>query len=137
MRIAHLIALWAVFQMLPHSTATAEPPVDYRVSLPAPQTQMVDLAVTIRQVKDQTIDFCLPIWRPGRYVVLDPAATVREVEAFDDHDQPLTLEKTDKSTWRVQTHQAGTVTLRYRVYANSLGDRTRHVDDTHAFLSPA
>ena len=27
------------------------------------------------------------------------------------------------------------MTVAYRVYANSLSDRTRHVDDTHAFLS--
>jgi predicted metalloprotease with PDZ domain len=29
------------------------------------------------------------------------------------------------------------VIIDYRVYCNSLGDRTRHVDDTHAFLDPA
>ena len=27
--------------------------------------------------------------------------------------------------------------MRYRIYADSLGDRTRHVDSEHAFLNPA
>ncbi|MCH7601321.1 MAG: M61 family metallopeptidase [Planctomycetes bacterium] len=127
-----------VFGPMPSTAATSRTrsePIVYTVSLPAPQTQMVDLSIRVPNVTGPTIDFALPVWRPGRYVVLDPAGTVREVRATSDSGRSLEIEKIDKSTWRVTTGGASVVRVDYRVYANSLGDRTRHVDDTHAFLS--
>ncbi len=127
-----------VLALMPLGVATARmktEPIVYTVSLPAPQTQMVDLSIRVPNVTSQTIDFALPVWRPGRYDVLDPAGTVREVRATSDSGRSLAIEKIDKSTWRVTTQGESTVRVDYRIYANSLGDRTRHVDDTHAFLS--
>ena len=116
-------------------TQRDQPPIEYTVSLPAPQTQMVEISMLIRDVRGETLNVALPIWRPGRYNVLDPAATLREVHAADGAGTPLTIEKIRKSVWRIATRGADTVRVDYRIYANSLGDRTRHVDDTHAFLS--
>lgn len=132
--LASLVALLAA---LP-ACAALNPPVEYTVALPAPQTQMVEMAITVPQVQDESLEFVLPVWRPGRYTVLDPAATVREVRAVDaTTGEGLPIDKVRKNAWRVTTQGARAVRVDYRVYANSLGDRTRHVDDTHAFLSPS
>ncbi|MEE9130540.1 MAG: PDZ domain-containing protein [Phycisphaerales bacterium] len=111
------------------------PVVRYTVRLDQPQTQMIDVSIELRDVHEETVDLSLPIWRPGRYIVLDHASTVREVQAFDGTGRTLDLTKIDKSTWRIQTGGTDVLRVDYRIYANSLGDRTRHVDDTHAFLS--
>ena len=113
------------------------PRVEYTVRLPEPQTQMVEMSVVLHGLTGDAIDLCLPVWRPGRYVVLDPSGTVREARARSGDGQTLEIVKTDKSTWRVSTGGAPEIVVDYRVYANNLGERTRHVDDTHAFLSPA
>src|SRR5690606_31395768 len=86
-----------------------------------------------------TIDVALPVWRPGRYALIEPSTTVSHVRAEAAGDgRQLPIEKIDKATWRITTGGAGgSVRVLYRVYANSLNDRTRHIDDTHAFLSPA
>src|SRR6267142_3543161 len=110
-------------------------PIEYTVSLNAPQTQMVDILMVIRNVTGPAMDVAMPVWRPGRYKILDPAGGVREVRAVTGAGRLLPVVKTDKTTWRITTVGAEEVTVTYRVYANSLGDRTRHVDDTHAFLS--
>lgn len=116
--------------------AAAPPPVEYTISLPAPQTQMVEMSITVPQVDAESLDFILPVWRPGRYTILDPASSVREVRASDaSTGEALPIEKVRKSAWRVTTKGADSVRVDYRIYANSLSDRTRHVDDTHAFLS--
>ena len=60
-----------------------EPNVTYEVSFPAPQTQMVEISIRVPNVTGETLDLALPVWRPGRYDVLDPAGTVRQVRAFD------------------------------------------------------
>ncbi len=112
-------------------------PIEYTVSLNAPQTQMVDIRMIIRKLDGPTVDVAMPVWRPGRYEVLNPAGGVRNVRAATSAGRSLPIVKTDKTTWRITTGGAEEVTVTYRVYANSLGDRTRHVDDTHAFLSGA
>jgi len=120
----------------PGRADAAPPPVEYAISLPAPQTQMVEMSMVLHGVEDESLDFILPVWRPGRYTILDPAGTVREVRASDAiTGDALPIEKVRKSAWRVSRNGAESIRVDYRVYANSLGDRTRHVDDTHAFLS--
>ncbi|MCA9290656.1 MAG: M61 family metallopeptidase [Phycisphaerales bacterium] len=113
----------------------APDPVVYTITLDRPQTQTIDLEMRLTDVSSPTIDVFLPVWRPGRYVVLDPVGTVRDVRAFDGRDGPLAVEPLDKTSWRITTGGARDVRLRWRIYANSIADRTRHVDDTHAFLS--
>ncbi|MBL9031178.1 MAG: M61 family metallopeptidase [Phycisphaerae bacterium] len=122
---------------LSRAHASNPPAVEYVVSLPAPQTQMVSITMRVRRVEGPTLELSLPVWRPGRYVILDPASTLRELSAETPDGRILACEKTEKSTWLVSTEGRDEVVVSYRVYANSLNDRTRHVDDTHAFLSPS
>ena len=139
-RVKRAVTLGAMLTALPgglNACVVAGPPIEYSVGLPSPQTQMVEMAMRVRQVADAKLDVLLPVWRPGRYGVLDPAQTVREVSATDEAGNPLVVHKVKKSTWRVTTGGARDVTVRYRIYANSITDRTRHVDDSHAFLSPS
>lgn len=110
-------------------------PVRYRVILDEPQTQMVTIEMRLPAIKGERIDMHLPVWRPGKYLVIDPAGTVRDVTARTEGGEPLGIEKFRKSAWRIEPNPGEPVVVRYRVYANSLGDRTRHVDETHAFLS--
>src|SRR5215470_16783427 len=110
-------------------------PIEYRVSLKAPQTQMADVCMVVREIKETSIDVALPVWRPGKYAVINPAGTIHGMQARDAAGTPLQAVKVDKTTWRIQTAGAPEVEITYRIYANSLADRTRHIDDTHAFLS--
>jgi predicted metalloprotease with PDZ domain len=117
----------------------ADTAVEYTVMLREPQTQMLDMAMSVRGVKGAELEVCLPVWRPGRYQVLDPSGSVREVHATSGAGRPLKVQKTDKSRWVISRESGDDdeVVVSYRAYCNSIGDRTRHVDNTHAFLSPA
>jgi predicted metalloprotease with PDZ domain len=112
-------------------------PIEYTVSLEAPQTQTFQVTMLVRSVASRTLDVAMPVWRQGKYAVIHPAATVRGVTAATASNKPLVIRKTDKTTWRIEADGAPEILVRYTVYANSLNDRTRHVDDTHAFLSGA
>ncbi len=120
----------------PQEVATA-PAVEYTLTLDHPQTQFVSVSMLLRDASGDHLDFMLPVWRPGRYVMMNQAQALRDVQAFGERDRPLTIEKVEKSTWRVTLDGSRSVQLEYRVYCNSLGDRMRHVDDTHAFLDGA
>lgn len=96
--------------------------------------------MTIRGLTEPSIEVCLPVWRPGRYTILDLAGSIRSISAKSSSGHPLPIVKIEKSIWIVKTavpEGDGSVTIEYTLYANNLPDRTRHVDDTHAFISPA
>ncbi|GAA5219200.1 PDZ domain-containing protein [Corallincola platygyrae] len=91
--------------------------------------------VTIKQsVNAGDVSFYLPVWRTGKYRVLPLANGIRQFSATDQSGQPLFWEKEDKSQWQVNVPKAGEITVKYQLYANMLGDRVRHIDDSHAYL---
>ena len=134
---ALLVALAMILILAPRAGAQ-EAPVGYTVELREPQTQYVEMTMILRGVTGQPVEVSLPAWRPGRYAILDPATTVTGMRAKSGRGKGLPCEKIEKSSWLVQPAEGDDeVIVEYRVYCNSLGDRTRHVDSTHAFLSPS
>lgn len=111
----------------------------YQVDLSERAMQQVTIEARFSEVTGDTLDFHLPVWRSGLYLVLDFVGTVSGLEVGDEEGNPLAVEQIAKSSWRVSRPNsgAGEVIVRYRVYADSLTDRTRHVDTEHAFLNPA
>ncbi len=111
----------------------------YHVDLAERAAQQVTIEARFSEVASETLDFHLPVWRSGLYLVLDFVGTVSGIEVTDGNGQPLAFEQTAKSSWRVQRPSAsvGDVIVTYRIYADSLTDRTRHVTAEHAFLNPA
>jgi predicted metalloprotease with PDZ domain len=114
----------------------AAPPVRYDVDLSRAGEQVIRVRMTLDGVDTPTVDVHLPVWRPGLYLILDQAGTVRRVAA-ESEGSPLPIEKVQKSSWRVTTEGKTSITVDYEVWAASLDNRTRHADDTHAFMNPA
>ncbi len=108
-------------------------PIEYTISLHAPQTQTVEIVMLVRNIATEIVDLALPVWRMGRYAILNPAGTLSRVRAQRPDGTLLPISKLDKTTWRVQTEGCSEIEVHYSVFANSLNDRTRHIDDTHAF----
>ena len=108
--------------------------IAYTVRLADVRSQIVEVEMLVKGWEQDSLEAHLPAWRPGKYTILDPAGTVREVWASKAEGQRLEVRQTAKASWRIDNAR-GDVRVTYRLYANSLGDRTRHADDTHAFLS--
>ena len=110
--------------------------VHYTVSITQPAQHLLDVAIHVGDVQGDHLDFVLPTWTPGSYLIREYARHVQNVVA-EAGDQPTVWQKIDKQTWRVATNSAEHVVLRYRVYGNELTVRTNHVDDMHAHVIPA
>jgi predicted metalloprotease with PDZ domain len=132
-----LLALTLTLASLGLSVEAAE--THYRVDLSERDVQQVTIEARFSEVRGRTLDFHLPAWRSGLYLMLDFVGTLSGIEVSDGSGQALEFEQTAKSSWRVHrpSSRAGEVVVRYRIYADSLTDRTRHVDSEHAFLNPA
>lgn len=116
------------------ASATARADVDYQLKITDAAQHLAEVRATFPATSSTTLDVSMPNWRTGRYNMLNLANGVRLFKAFDAKGAALPVEKTDKGTWQVKTTPGDAVTVQYELYANTLGERTRHIDDTHAYL---
>ncbi|MFI4893817.1 MAG: M61 family metallopeptidase [Phycisphaerales bacterium JB058] len=123
-----------LFTLLTLPGCATQPGVDYTVRLDRARNQIVRIEATVANPGDAA-DFILPTWRPGRYGILDFAADVRIWDATDQSGNALPVQKIRKNAWRVDSAGAESVTFGYDIFANDLGLRTRHADDSHVFLN--
>ena len=133
--IASLAALllWA-------ACAHAGPPVAtmaFTVSIERPSTHYVHVEFLCDSVAGEILEFKLPVWTPGYYMITDYAKNVLGFRARDGAGRPLDWEKTSKNTWAVHAEAARTVVVSYDVYAFARSVVESSVDDGQAFLSPA
>ena len=108
--------------------------VNYTLNIEKPQHHLGEVTVQFPESAQSYIDVKLPAWRTGRYEILNLANGVRYFNAQDDQNKELKWEKIDHSTWRVFLDDPTQVSINYQVYANELGKRARHIDDSHAFV---
>ena len=133
----HLGVLALLPILLTVSLLHAETPaLAYRLSMPQPWTHLFHVEMTITGLAKDTghLDAAMPAWRTGRYVIFDFAGGVQEFSAEIAEGSKLRWEKTDKSTWRIETHGQTSIVLRYKVYANEFDKRTRGLDDDHGLV---
>jgi predicted metalloprotease with PDZ domain len=99
-----------------------------------PAQHLAEVQINFPVVNGKTLDVQMPIWRTGRYEVLNLGKNIRQFVATNAQGKQLAFTKTDKATWQIKTQAGDTVKVTYEVYANALGERTLHIDDTHAYL---
>ncbi|MBF8296732.1 MAG: peptidase protein [Bacteroidetes bacterium] len=122
--------------LLPSLLFSQNPTFEYKLGMSKPSTHLLEVELSVKSLPSgsSAIDFLMPVWRTGRYVIFDFAGGVQEFSARDGSGSPLKWSKTEKSTWRVEKNRATAVTIRYKVYANEFEMRTRGLNDEHAFV---
>lgn len=114
--------------------------IEYSLSMPEPHTHYFEVEMKVSNLDKseklkgkKIIEFKLPVWTPGSYLIREYAKNVEGFEAFAD--KKLKSYKTSKNTWTVETNGKNSVSLKYRVYAFELTVRTSFLDDTHGYLN--
>ena len=122
--------------LLPSLLISQAPSIEYKLAMSRPWTHLLEVELTVRGIPSSpsALDFLMPVWRTGRYVVFDFSGGVQEFSATDGSGALVRWSKTDKSTWRVEKGHATGVTIHYKVYANEFEQRTRGLNDEHAFV---
>jgi predicted metalloprotease with PDZ domain len=100
----------------------------YLISWGDPHERLFDVSIRF----DAPVDaprLLLPAWRPGRYLLQDYAANVREWGGSHR------VRKDGKSSWRVDAHAGEEVEFRYRYYAGVLDAGSSFLDDDEAYFN--
>lgn len=106
--------------------------INYKVEFPAPQTHYASVTIEVNEIpKDkESIDFVMPVWAPGSYLIREFAKGVESVKSDSD------IEKTAKNVWKVKTNGKTSVKIMYDVYGFEHSVRTSFIDASHAALIP-
>lgn len=116
---------------------TVQAQTQYQISITQPEHHLADIQMSFAVAKAGSVTLKLPAWRTGKYQILDLANGVRLFQARDQKGQLLPFRKTEKSSWELTVADAGEIKISYQIYANQLGERSRHIDETHAYINPS
>ena len=132
------LLLFLVVALAQTPAMAQHPTIEYSLGMSNPSTHFfeVEIALTGLTPTQHHLDLVLPVWRSGRYKILDFAGGVDKFSATDAEGRHLTWQKTDKTTWRITKETSSTIRARYLVYADEFGERTRGLNDEHAFVDP-
>jgi predicted metalloprotease with PDZ domain len=114
-------------------TSSATPfDISYRVGWADPSSHLYDVQIDLGNVHGTVVKLQMPIWSPGRYAPYYFARNVTEFSATSG-GSPVRWDRENGSLWRLYP-AAGTttITVRYRVFANTLSGTFSVLDTAHA-----
>ena len=103
--------------------------VHYLLSWGAPAERLFDIDIRFIAPVD-TPRLLLPRWRPGRYLIQNYAANVRQWSAGE-----AAIWKDGLHSWRVEARAGEEVTVRYRYYAGVLDAGSSFLDEDEAYFN--
>jgi len=112
-------------------------PISYTLRFPAPQTHYVEVEARIPAAGQPAVELLMAVWTPGSYLIREFSRNVEALTATTETGEPLAVEKTSKNHWRVVSHGAPRVVVRYRVYCREMSVRTSFVDSGFALVNGA
>lgn len=130
------ISLLASLCLVPAIVAAQAPaPIRYTLSVPAPETHLVQVQARIPADGKQSVDLMMAVWSPGYYVQENYARNVRQLTARSADGKTLSVEQPTPNRWRVATDGARTILLSYTLVADHRSVTGNWVDSTMAILN--
>lgn len=135
-----VITMTAINQLAGAPRVEVQPPtpeIEIQVGMAQPWTHYFNVTISVCGAVRDELDFAMPVWTPGSYLVREYARNLEGFSAADGSGNSLAWTKVNKNTWRVRSKGAPKVIVRYRVYAFGPSVRNSFLDDSHGFISGA
>jgi predicted metalloprotease with PDZ domain len=111
----------------------AQEPIRYTVRISAPQTNYIDVEAIVPTGGHPQVELAMAVWTP--YVIREYAKNVEGVTARTTHGAWLSIEKSRKNRWRIETNGSNPVVVSYRVYCHVMNVQDNWVDSEFALLN--
>jgi predicted metalloprotease with PDZ domain len=102
----------------PSAAADVPQPIVYSVKVSAPATHLADVTATLPTEGRASIQIMMPVWSPGFYRVENYATRVKELSAHAPDGSTLAVTQPRKNRWQIQTGDAASIVVSYRVVCN-------------------
>jgi predicted metalloprotease with PDZ domain len=113
---------------------TQQSPIHYHVNVSSIAGHIFDVSLRIENPDINGQILTLPAWIPGSYMIRDFAKNIITISAEDDVGQEVSIQKSDKQTWKVQAVTTG-LNIKYQIYAFDLSVRGAYINDEMAFFN--
>ncbi len=110
--------------------------MQYHVSYDRPHRHLIDITLTIHDVREDPLELQLPAWRPGRYQLENFARNIKWLEVEDGQGKPLEHHKVSKDRWWVRTEKVEEVCVRYQYYANVMDAGSSVLNEDQLYVNP-
>lgn len=110
--------------------------ITYTIHYQKPHNRFIRIECVIDNINTNQTLVQLPVWRPGRYELGNFAKNVQCFKAFNASGKELSFNKTDHSSWLVETNEPGALTISYKYYAADLNAGSTFVDDNQLYVNP-
>lgn len=110
------------------------PPVDYRLSVPAPQHRWLAVDVRFEAVGDAPLHVRMSSASPGRYARHEFAKNLIEIAFTGAEGAAVDVDRRGPAHWAVAGH-GGEVRVRYRLFGDRVDGTYLAVDPTHAHMN--
>lgn len=102
-------------RLMQKSTKSVEYQID-NTNLPA---NFIQITISFESIKKNPV-LKIPSWRPGRYMLQNYAANVRDCGAMDQNDTSLYVKKVNKNSWTIQAEAGTAITFTYLYYCRQM-----------------
>ncbi|MEO8027468.1 MAG: PDZ domain-containing protein [Bryobacteraceae bacterium] len=109
--------------------------ISYTVRIANPDSHYAQVEMRVPSAGKASVELKMAVWTA--YVIREYAKNVEGVEARAAHGGPLTIRKTAKNRWVVDTKGTDAAIISYRVYSHKLHVQDNWIDDEFALLSGA
>jgi len=130
-----ITTLFLFFLILSANMQAQNVQLEYFLSMSKPYTHYFEVTTKVTGLQKDYIDFLMPVWAPGSYLVRDFPKNVEFFHAYNGNGDELKFEKINKYTWRVYSNNSGEVKIKYDVYAFKASVRTSFLDSNHGYLN--
>lgn len=111
--------------------------INYSVSFEKPYTHYCEVEIILSEISRDTVEFSMPVWTPGSYLLREFAKNVECVKAENMEGERINITKINKNSWLLDTKNQKGIKFEYKIYCNELTVRTSEIIARHAFLSNA
>ena len=109
--------------------------IQYHVFFDSPNQHYIHFRSVFPIKKSETI-LKISAWRPGRYELGNFAKNVRNFKVSDLEGKPIEFQKTDKSSWLIQSGNLEEIIVEYEYFAAELNAGSSFLDETQLYVNP-
>src|SRR6187455_1045403 len=137
MKINKTSALLVCFLFFSISVLAQKASLAYTVKMDNPEWHFFHVQLSCKGIKQDFIDFKMPVWTPGYYQKMDYGKNLERLKVTDETGKELKWEKINDNTWRVSSKNSTTVNLAYEIKTARSFVATAYLDETRAYILPA
>ena len=113
---------------------SAQAPIIYKLSFPAPEHHYAEVEVTFRELPAAVLEARMSRSSPGRYAIHEYSKNVFDVHAYNGSGRELPIARPNLYQWNVADHD-GSVRLTYKVFGNMVDGTYLGIDTSHAHMN--